>query len=107
MTGRKTNVVKWRPGSLFILLDAMSPTHLSRSGNVSGVGETWLLAPQLIHSKTNQEMTVSALFLEAAENRTSFSWKHQMARRKAAPLQRLSFPRHCWQSLRKDHLTSW
>lgn len=35
-------------------------------------------------------MTESVLFLEVAENRTSFSWKHYTSRRKAALLQHVS-----------------
>lgn len=35
-------------------------------------------------------MTGSVLFLEVAENRTSFSWKCYVSRREAAPLQRVS-----------------
>lgn len=52
-------------------------------------------------SKTNLEMTETVLFLEVAENRTSFYWKHYMSRRKAALLQCLSFPRHCSHSLKQ------
>lgn len=52
-------------------------------------------------SKTNLGMTETVLFLEVAGNRTSFYWKHYMSRRKAAPLQCLSFPRHCSHSLKQ------
>lgn len=51
--------------------------------------------------KKHPERTGTVLFLEAAENRTSFSWKHYTSRREVAPLQCLSFLRHCSHSLKQ------
>lgn len=54
-----------------------------------------------ISDVAKQTWTETVLFLEVAGNRTSFSWKHYTSRRKEAPLQSLSSPKHCSHSLKQ------